>query len=176
VSTIVQTSVRRRKRPLPAIVAIYNASIPSRSSTADTEPVSVESRREWFAEHTPQKRPLWVVEIEGEVAAWAGLSSFYGGRPAYGATAEVSMYIAPPHQNRGLGKGLLDYVIKECPRLGVTTLLAMYFEHNEPSRRLCARLGFEPCGHLERIANLDGSARGLIIAARRIPPQSGGSA
>jgi L-amino acid N-acyltransferase YncA len=33
--------------------------------TADTEPVSVESRIEWFHKHTPEKRPLWVIEDEG---------------------------------------------------------------------------------------------------------------
>jgi L-amino acid N-acyltransferase YncA len=160
---------------LPAIVAIYNAAIPGRTATADTEAITVESRRGWFTEHSPDRRPLWVAEIEGELVAWVGLSSFYGGRPAYDATAEVSMYIAPAHQNRRLGRALLEYVIDECPRLGVTTLIAMYFDHNEASRRLCAKLGFEPCGHLERIANLDGTARGLIIAARRIPPKQGQS-
>jgi phosphinothricin acetyltransferase len=29
---------------LPAIVAIYNASIPSRTATADTEPISIKRR------------------------------------------------------------------------------------------------------------------------------------
>ena len=158
---------------LPAIVAIYNAAIPGRTATADTEPVTVESRRAWFAEHTPNHRPMWVAEMDGQVVAWVGLSSFYGGRPAYDATAEVSMYIAPDYQNRRLGSDLLEYVIAQCPRLGVTTLLAMYFDHNEASRRLCTRLGFEPCGHLERIANLDGQVRGLIIAARRVPAEPG---
>jgi phosphinothricin acetyltransferase len=39
---------------LPAIVAIYNAAIPGRTATADTDPVTVESRREWFAKHSPR--------------------------------------------------------------------------------------------------------------------------
>jgi len=155
---------------LPAIVAIYNAAIPGRTATADTHPVSVEERREWFAKYDPQRRPLWVAEIDGEVAAWIGLSSFYGGRPAYDATAEVSLYIAPAYQNRKLGRELMQRMIAACPRLGVTTLLAMYFDHNEPSRRLCAALGFEPAGHLKRIANLDGVERGLVIAVLRVEP------
>ena len=153
---------------LPAIVALYNAAIPGRVATADTEPVTVESRRDWFAKHDPERRPLWVAEIDGEVIAWIGLSSFYGGRPAYDATAEVSMYIAPAYQNRRVGRELMKQMIAACPRLGVTTLLAMYFDHNEPSRRLCESLGFEPAGHLKRIANLDGVERGLVIAALRI--------
>jgi phosphinothricin acetyltransferase len=153
---------------LPAIVAIYNAAIPGRTATADTQPVTVEERREWFAKHDPKRRPLWVAEIDGELVAWIGLSSFYEGRPAYDATAEVSMYVAPAHQKRRLGRELMERIIAACPRLGVTTLLAMYFDHNEPSRRLCAALGFEQAGHLERIANLDGAERGLVIAALRI--------
>ena len=154
---------------LPAIVAIYNAAIPGRMATADTDPVTVESRREWFAEHEPSRRPLWVAELEGAVVAWLGLSSFYGGRPAYNATAEVSMYIAPEYQNRKLGRELLRRMIAACPGLGVTTLLAMYFDHNTPSRRMCESLGFEPWGHLPCIAVLDGVDRGLIISALRIP-------
>ena len=153
---------------LPAIVAIYNAAIPGRSATADTEPVTVEERREWFAKHDPERRPLWVAEIDGEVVAWIGLSSFYGGRPAYDATAEVSMYVAPAHQKRKLGRELMERMIAACPRLGVTTLLGMYFDHNIASRKLCASFGFEQCGHLARIANLDGEIRGLIISALRL--------
>ena len=153
---------------LPAIVAIYNAAIPGRAATADLEPVTVESRREWFARHDPQRRPLWVAEVDGAVVAWIGLSSFYGGRPAYDATAEVSLYVAPEFQSKGLGRDLMRRMIDACPRLGVTTLLGMYFDHNTASQKLCASLGFEPCGHLQRIANLDGQIRGLIISALRV--------
>jgi phosphinothricin acetyltransferase len=153
---------------LPAVVAIYNAAIPGRTATADLEPVTVESRRAWLAQHDPNRRPLWVAERDGAVVAWIGLSSFYGGRPAYDATAEVSLYIDPRFQSRGLGRDLMTRMIAACPRLGVTTLLGMYFDHNAASRKLCAALGFEQVGHLARIANLEGQARGLIIAALRV--------
>mgnify|MGYP006146231485 CR=1 FL=1 len=42
---------------LPTIVAIYNSTIASREVTADTEPVSVESRLNWFHEHQPEQQP-----------------------------------------------------------------------------------------------------------------------
>ena len=47
---------------LPAIVAIYNQTIPGRMVTADLGPVSVEQRQVWFAAHSPDKHPLWVAE------------------------------------------------------------------------------------------------------------------
>lgn len=153
---------------LAAIVEIYNTSIPTRTATADLEPITVESRRDWFAQHYPDSRPIWVLEVDGEIAAWTALNSFYGGRAAYSATAEVSIYIAPQHQRQGYGSLLIKRMIAECPRLKVTTLLAFYFDHNIGSRRMFDRLGFEPKGHLEDIALLDGEQRGLVIAALRV--------
>ena len=55
---------------LPAIIEIYNTSIPGRMATADLEPVTVTSRMEWFMAHTPERRPLWVLEVDDEVKAW----------------------------------------------------------------------------------------------------------
>ena len=49
---------------LPAIVAIYNATIPGGMVTADTSPVSVEDRVPWFRAHAPDRRPIWVVDDE----------------------------------------------------------------------------------------------------------------
>ncbi|MDZ4938569.1 N-acetyltransferase, partial [Clostridium perfringens] len=48
------------KEDLPAIVDIYNSTISGRKVTADLEPVTVESRIEWFEEHSNDFRPLWV--------------------------------------------------------------------------------------------------------------------
>ena len=112
------SSRRATEADLPAIVAIYNAAIPGRAATADLEPVTVESRRAWFAQHEPNRRPLWVAEVSGAVVAWIGLSSFYGGRPAYDATAEVSMYVDPRFQAKGLGRNLMEHSIAACPRFG----------------------------------------------------------
>jgi len=157
---------------LPSIVDIYNQSIPGGWSTADTKPVTVAERLEWFRKFTPDKRPIWVAEIAGQIAAWISLSSFYAGRPAYDATAEVSLYIGTAYHRRGLGRYLKKWVIGQCPRLGVTTLLSMHFDHNEATARINASLGFEQCGHLREIAVVQGQKRGLIIAALCIPPET----
>jgi len=154
---------------LPAIVAIYNAAIPSRLATADTEPVSVESRRAWFAEHSPGRRPIWVAARGETVVGWLSLQSFYG-RPAYRATAEVSVYVAPEHQRRGVGRALLARAVAHGPDLGLRTLLAFVFAHNLPSLRLFAAFGFERWGRLPRVAELDGVERDLVILGRRLVP------
>jgi L-amino acid N-acyltransferase YncA len=152
---------------LPAIVAIYNAAIPGRMATADTEPVSVESRLPWFHDHTAARRPLWVVERDGVVGGWLSFQSFYG-RPAYHATAELSVYVAPEHRGHGLARRLVGHALRRAPALGLSTLLGFVFAHNEPSLRLFTEFGFERWGHLPRVAQLDGIERDLVIIGRRL--------
>ena len=157
---------------LPAVVDIYNQSIPAGWSTADTQPVAVADRVEWFRKFDPARRPIWVAEADGQVVATVYLSSFYGGRPANDATAEVSVYIATAYQRRGIGRRLKQWVIEQCPRLCVTTLLSVHFDHNEATRRINESLGFRQMGYLTEIAVVQGHKRGLVIWALRIPPKN----
>jgi L-amino acid N-acyltransferase YncA len=151
---------------LADIVNIYNATIPSRRVTADLEPVSVESRRKWFEEHSPELRPIWVMKEDGHIIAWLSFQSFYG-RPAYLATAEVSIYVAEAYHGRGIGSMLLEKAIQECPRLHILTLLGFVFAHNEPSVKLLKKFGFSEWGYLPQVANLDGIERDLVILGKR---------
>lgn len=153
---------------LPSIVAIYNASIPGRLATADTEPVSVEQRTPWFREFDPARRPLWVAEgARAGVLGWLSLRSFYG-RPAYAGTVEVGVYVASQAQRQGLGAALLQHAVRSAPVLGIRTVLAFVFGHNAPSIRLFERAGFVRWGLLPRVAELDGVERDLAILGRRL--------
>ncbi len=152
---------------LPAIVEIYNTSIAGRMSTADLEPVTVESRKAWFADYNPQTRPLWVLEEEGKIAGWLGLRSFYG-RPAYHGTVEVAVYVAPAFQGQGVGRWLLAHACAQAPQLGIRTLLGYVFAHNAISISLFQALGFERWGELPNVAELDGVERSVLIFGRRI--------
>ena len=152
---------------LPAVVSIYNSSIPGRLATADTEPVTIDERREWFSAFDPERRPLWVLEDGGEVRAWLSLRSYYG-RPAYHRTVEAAVYVAPAHQRRGYAGRLLAHALEAAPGLGIATLLALVFAHNQPSVALFMRHGFAGWGRLPRVAELDGVERDLLILGCRL--------
>ncbi|MHB8380782.1 MAG: GNAT family N-acetyltransferase [Candidatus Binataceae bacterium] len=152
---------------LPAIIEIYNSAIPGRMATADLEPVMVELRRSWFEEHNAASRPLWVLARGTEVLAWLSFQSFYG-RPAYQATAEVSVYVAPRCQRQGNARLLVAEAIKRAPALGLRTLLAFIFGHNDPSIALFRSFGFETWANLPAVAALDGIERDLLILGRRV--------
>lgn len=152
---------------LPTIVAIYNSTIASRMVTADTEPVSIDDRTPWFHAHNSSKRPLWVVEYEGEICGWLSFQSFYG-RPAYDSTAELSIYLDEKFRGKGIGTITLQHAIDACPSLKIENLLGFIFAHNEASLRLFADFQFEKWAHLPGVAELDGVKRDLIIMGKKV--------
>ena len=156
-----------READLPAIVEIYNATIAHRTATADLEPVSVQSRRAWFHEHTPEHHPLWVAERSGRVLGWVSLQPFHA-RCAYRTTAEVSVYVQASEQRTGVGRALVRHAIEAAPGLGLRTLVALVFGHNAPSLTLFAKLGFAPWGELPAVAELDGVERDLVLLGLRV--------
>jgi L-amino acid N-acyltransferase YncA len=152
---------------LPAIVATYNSTVAGRIVTADLEPVSVESKRRWFEEHNPSTRPLWIVKADNEYAGWVSFQNFYG-RPAYSATAEISIYLEEKMRGKGLGKKCLEIAIDCCPQLKIKTLLGFIFGHNMASLKLFHDLGFEKWADLPKVANMGGIERDLLILGKRV--------
>ena len=147
---------------LPAIVEIYNATVPTRMVTAELEPTTVEMRLPWFREHSPEQYPFWVAESDGRVIGWLDFKKFLP-RCAYRGTAEISVYIDEEFRRRGVAQRLLEQAIARAPSLRITALLGLIFGHNEPSLKLFERLGFERWGLLPNVAQLDGVARDLVV-------------
>ncbi len=152
---------------LSTIVEIYNSTIPDRLATADLNPVSIASKKSWFSDRDWLTRPLWVFERDSQVAGWLSFQSFYG-RPAYGHTAEVSVYVANAYRRQGIGRQLLQQAIVQSPQLKIKTLLGFIFAHNQPSLKLFEQHHFSQWGYLPQIAELDGIERDLIIVGRRL--------
>lgn len=159
-----------RPDDLPRIVEIYNSTIQSFRVTADLEPVSVESRREWFAMHRTAgddphgnpNRPLWVVRRDQAVIGWLSFSDIHE-RAAYARTAELSLYVAEESRGRGVGGRLLDKAIAEAPSLGCARLLALIFGHNDESLALFRSRGFQRWGFYPEVAELNGVERDLVV-------------
>jgi phosphinothricin acetyltransferase len=156
---------------LPVIVAIYNATVPTRMVTAELESTTVEARLPWFAEHSPEQYPFWVAELEGRVIGWLDFKKFLP-RCAYRATAEISVYVDEEFRRGGVGQRLLERAIARAPSLGITALVGLIFGHNEPSLKLFQRFGFERWAFLPGVAQLDRVERDLVVMGRHCPARS----
>ncbi len=155
------------EKDLPIIIEIYNSTIDSRMVTADTTPVSAESRVAWFRAHTPEHHPIWVAEIAGEICGWISFESFHQ-RPAYHQTAELSIYLHEGFRGQGLGATFLEKALTSCEQLQIRTLLGYIFAHNKPSLSLFRKFGFEQWAHFPKVAILDEVERDLIIVGKRV--------
>lgn len=155
------------EKDLPAIVAIYNSTVATRQSTADTCEVSVAAKLEWFRQHDPGKNPLYVHEVNKKVIGWVSFQAFYH-RPAYDHTAEISIYIAPDKRGQGLGKTLLAEALSLTKHLQIKTVLCFIFAHNTPSMKLFYAFGFEQWGLLPNVAEMDGREYSLAILGKRV--------
>ena len=151
---------------LTAIVDIYNQSIPDRLSTADTQPVTLADKLDWYRDRSAN-RPLWIATKEKRVLGWLSFQNFYG-RPAYHHTAEISIYVDPAFHRQGIGSQLLARAIAHSPQLQLSTLLAFVFAHNQPSLNLFAKNGFERWGYLPDIAELDRIKRSLVVLGCKV--------
>ena len=153
---------------LPKIVDIYNQSILSKRSTGDTQPVRVEARTTWFKEHRPEEHPIFLAEVDGQVAGWCSLSAYRPGRAALRYTAEISYYIASAYHRQGIGTALVEYALEACPALGIRHVFAIVLEGNQGSVRLLQKMSFEQWGYLPRVANFDGNEVGHLYYGRHV--------
>ncbi len=154
------------EQDLPRIVEIYNSTVATRTSTADTSPVTVESKRAWFQEHD-ESRPLFVYELENKIVGWASFQQFYG-RPAYHLTAELSIYLDAEFRAQGLGQTILSECIALCPSLGIINLVGFVFSHNLASLKLLNKFGFQKWGELVEVAEMDGKHYSLSILGLKL--------
>ncbi|MFB4314633.1 GNAT family N-acetyltransferase [Actinomadura sp. 21ATH] len=114
----------------------------------------------------------FVARDADRVLGWAALSPI-SERACFAGVAEVSIYIDPAAQGRGVGRALLGAVIDSSERGGLWTLQAGIFPENVASIRLHEALGFRTIGVRERMARHEfgGTSRWRDVAflERRSP-------
>lgn len=152
---------------LPFIVDVYNSTIAGRQVTADTVPVSVESRLEWFYQHNPNNRPLWLIKYQDRPCGWISLSSFYG-RPAFYKTVEISLYLHQDFRGKKIGQFMVDKIEQFAKQAGIEAIFSYVFRHNLPSVNLFKKMQYQQWGLLPKIAELDNVQRDLVILGKRL--------
>lgn len=134
---------------LEAIRAIYNHEVRHGTATFDTEEKSLADRHEWLA-RLRVKYPVIVACEGGEVVGWGALLP-WSERKAYDATAENSVYVKESAQGRGVGKALLEELMREAKARGIRALIAKISDGNPASLGLHERCGFFRVGTLREV-------------------------
>lgn len=146
----------------PAVRAVYEEGLATGDATFETEAPGWES---WDATHLRACRLVALAE-GGRVAGWAALSPV-SARKVYGGVAEVSVYVGAGFRGRGVGRALLEALVRESESEGIWTLQAGIFPENVASVELHKSCGFREVGRRERVGKLEGRWRDTVLLERR---------
>lgn len=137
---------------LARIVEIYNHYIENTPVSFETEPHTVDGRREWFAgfaETGPYR--LMVAELDGVVIGFA-CSARFNPRAAYSTSVETSVYLDPDMTGRGHGVLLYAALLDELDREpGLHRAYGGISQPNPASNALHERLGFRRVGTFREV-------------------------
>jgi L-amino acid N-acyltransferase YncA len=139
--------------------AIFGEGIATGQATFETETPSWEH---WDGAHSSGL----VSEEDGEVVGWAALAP-YSERAVYAGVAEESIYVAERARGRGVGRTLLEELVRRSEQAGIWTLEAGVFPENRASVALHLGCGFRIVGVRERIGRLNGEWRDVLLLERR---------
>jgi L-amino acid N-acyltransferase YncA len=145
----------------PSIKDIYQSGIRTGNATFET---AVPNWENWTKGRLV---PCSVVGIKNQkVVGWASVSEV-SSRCAYKGVGEVSVYVHPTFKGLGIGKELLSEVIFRSEKNGLWTLQASIFPENKGSISLFQQTGFRKVGIREKIGELNGTWRDVILFEKR---------
>lgn len=144
------------------VLEIFQQGIDGRNATFDAAAPTWES---WDQKHLNICR--FVLENENsETVGWAALQPV-SSRDCFKGVAEVSIYLDHSVQGKGLGSMLLKKLILDSEEHEFWTLQAGIFPENEASINVHQKLGFREVGYREKIGQMNGVWRNIILMERR---------
>jgi L-amino acid N-acyltransferase len=149
------------REDLESITEIYNEAILKTAATFDTEPKTYEDQKKWFDDHE-SKNPILVAELNSVIVGWASLSK-WSDRCAYSDTAEISLYVREEYQGKGIGRRLIEAIIKEGEKTGLHTIIARITEGNESSLHLHQSVGFTHIGVMKEVGKKFGKRQDVHL-------------
>jgi L-amino acid N-acyltransferase YncA len=146
----------------PAVKAIYEEGIASGDATFEQ---TAPTWSDWDGRHLPHGR-LVALDDARDVVGWAALSPV-SSRCVYAGVAEVSVYVAASARGHGVGTRLLTTLVHTSEANGLWTLQAGIFPENVASLTLHERCGFRIVGRRERLGQMNGRWRDVLLLERR---------
>ena len=144
------------------VLEIYKQGIDAGISTFETE---VPNKEVW--NNTYYQECRWIIENEANyIIGWAALKPV-GQLDWTRGVAEVSVYIDSEFLSKGFGTILLERMIIDSEKKGFWMLQSAVFPENIASLKVHQKLGFRVVGTRERIGQLNGVWKDIVLLERR---------
>jgi L-amino acid N-acyltransferase YncA len=149
-----------------ALRQIYNAEVTGTTVTFDLVPRTLADQEAWLEQRSGAHAVI-VAERDDEVIGFASLSP-YRDRPAYSTTVEDSVYIRGDQRGTGVGRLLLDELVKLATQHGFHTVLARIVGGHEASIALHRSVGFEVVGTEREVGRKLGRWLDVVVMQRML--------
>jgi L-amino acid N-acyltransferase len=149
-----------------AIRLIYNREVTGSTVTFDLVPRTSAEQAEWL-EARSGAHAVIVATDGGELMGFASLSP-YRDRPAYSTSVEDSVYVAPEARGRGVGRMLLEELVKLATQHGFHTVMARIVGGHEASIALHRSVGFEVVGTEHEVGRKFGRWLDVVLMQRML--------
>ncbi len=134
-----------QRRDAEAIRAIYNIEVAESTVTFDLVPRSLDEQVEWIDEHSGAHPAVVAADDAGDVVGFGSLSPFKD-RPAYATTVEDSVYVRRDRRGQGVGRVLLEELLRLAVDHGFHSVMARIVGNHEASIALHVACAFEVIG------------------------------
>jgi L-amino acid N-acyltransferase YncA len=128
----------------PAIQAIYAPYVADTVISFEEIPPDVAEIEKRIAALVP-RYPYLVAEMGGQIVGYA-YACEHRSRPAYRASVDVTVYVAPTAHRRGVARSLYSHLLPAAAGLGYHAAFAGIALPNDSSVGLHEAMGFEPVG------------------------------
>ncbi len=133
------------RRDAAALREIYNLEVTTTTVTFDMVPRTLDEQVAWIDGHSGGHPAIVAVDLEATVIGFGSISP-YKDRPAYSPTVEDSIYVHREHRSAGVGRAMLDELIRLARDHGFHSMIARIVGGHEASIALHSTCGFEPLG------------------------------
>jgi len=155
---------------IPAITAIYAPAVLTGTASFELDAPDEAEMARRMESLRAGGYPYLVAETAGQVVGYA-YAGPYRPRPAYRATVENSIYVAPDTQRRGVGRLLLEALIRACEAHGFRQMIAVIGDSAQtPSISLHMELGFRLVGVAEAVGFKHGRWLDQVLMQRPLGP------
>jgi phosphinothricin acetyltransferase len=148
-----------------AIRAIYNREVTETTVTFDLVPRTLADQQAWLTARTGAHPAIVAVDGEGTVIGFGSLSP-YRDRPAYTTTVEDSVYVHADHRGRGVGRLLVEELIRVGTAHGFHAVMARIVGGHRASIALHASCGFSEVGVEREIGRKFGRWLDVVLMER----------
>ncbi len=150
-----------------AVRAIYNAEVTGSTVTFDMVARTLDDQREWLHAHQGAHPAIVAVDDEGWVAGFGSLSP-YRSRPAYRTTVEDSVYVHHEARGAGVGRLVLDELVRLADLHGFHAVMARIVGGHEASIALHRACGFALVGIEEQVGRKFGHWLDVVLMQRLV--------